>query len=141
MYDILHQFRIASQAQKVFDAFTSPAQLNNWWPLRSDGQPKMGEMYTLYFGPEYDWRAEVIHVVPGKEFTWKMTQAMDDWMNTEVGIRLKAENSGTTVDFFHTGWREAGDHYRISNYCWGTLLNGLKMWVEKGMIVPFEERN
>lgn len=101
MPDILHQFRIDGPCGKVFDAFSRPSDLVNWWPERSAGEPKSGEIYTLWFGPEYDWRAKFIHIVPGREFTWKMTQAMDDWMGTEVGIRLKDDSGGTIVDFFH----------------------------------------
>lgn len=141
MADILHQFRIEAPAQKVYVAFCTSRGLADWWPAKSSGEPKPGETYTLWFGPEYDWRAKVIHVIPNKEFTWKMTQAMPDWMGTEVGIRLKEDNNGTIVDFFHTGWPERNDHFRISNFCWGTLLNGLKNLVEKGVVVPFENRN
>lgn len=141
MADILHQFRVEAPPARVFEAFCRPGGLDNWWPARSSGEPKAGEVYTLWFGPEYDWRAKVIHVIPGREFTWKMTQAMPDWMSTEVGIRLSEDKEGTIVDFFHTGWPEQNDHYRISNFCWGTLLNGLKGYVERGTVVPFDQRN
>jgi uncharacterized protein YndB with AHSA1/START domain len=141
MADIFHQFNIQAPADPVFDAFCSSRGLDNWWPLKSSGQPKTGEVYTLFFGPEYDWRAKVIHVVTGKEITWKMIEAMEDWMGTEVGVKLTEEKGVTTVDFFHSGWREPNTHFRISTFCWGTLLNGLKQYVEKGTVVPFEQRN
>ena len=141
MAHILHQFRINAPAHEVFTAFCTSAGLSNWWTARSSGEPKPGALYTFWFGPEYDWRARVIHLVPGKEITWKMEQAMDDWMGTEVGIRLKEDQGRTLVDFFHTGWASPNDHYRISNYCWGTLLKGLKDYVELGTVVPFEKRN
>ncbi|MBL7865690.1 MAG: SRPBCC domain-containing protein [Cyclobacteriaceae bacterium] len=140
MPDIFHQFRIEAQPQKVFDAFCSQQGLNDWWTARSSGVPKAGEVYTFWFGPEYDWRATVAHVVPGREITWQMTQAMDDWVNTRVGIRLTADKEGTLVDFFHEGWREANPHFRISNFCWGTLLTGLKNYVERGTVIPFDQR-
>lgn len=141
MADILHQFRIKASASSVYAAFTEPIHLNCWWPAQSSGMPKEGEIYALQFGPEYDWRAKVVHALPGKAFTWKMIQAMDDWMGTEVGIRLTEDKGGTVIDFFHTGWPEANDHYRISNFCWGYLLAGLKKYVEDGVVIPFEERN
>lgn len=140
MADILHQFRIDAPPQKVFDAFCSAKGLIDWWPARSTGEPKQGAEYTFWFGPEYDWRAEVINVVPGKEITWKMTQAMETWMGTRLGVRLSVEGKGTVVDFFHSDWREANDHFRISTFCWGSLLMGLKHYVEKGEVVPFEKR-
>lgn len=140
MPDILHQFRIEAAPEKVFEAFCSSKGLNNWWPAKSSGEPRKDEVYSFWFGPEYDWRARVIQVVPGKEITWQMTQAMDDWMGTQVGIRLSTENNSTIVDFFHRNWREPNDHYRISTFCWGSLLMGLKNYVEKGVVVPFENR-
>lgn len=141
MPDILHQFRINAIPGRVFEAFCSSRGLNNWWTLKSAGEPRLNQLYTFYFGPEYDWRAEVIHLIPGKEITWKMKQAMDDWMGTEVGIRLTEDKDGTIVDFFHKGWREPSDHFRISNFCWGYLLKGLKDYVEHGTVIPFEKRN
>ena len=78
MPDILHQFRIQASPEKVFEAFCLSRGLNDWWPARSSGEPKPGNIYTFWFGQVYDWRAEVIRLIPGKEITWKMTQAMDD---------------------------------------------------------------
>lgn len=140
MADILHQFRIEAPAEKVFEAFCSARGLNDWWTARASGEPKVDEVYTFWFGPEYDWRAKVTHVVPAKEITWTMTQAMDDWVGTRVGVRLSQTGTSTLVDFFHEGWRETNDHFRISSFCWGTLLTGLKNYVEMGVVVPFEKR-
>ncbi len=141
MPNILHQFHIQSSLDKVFRAITSPSGLNSWWTLESDGSPELNETYRFFFGPEYDWRAVVTHVVPGQEIAWKVTQAMEDWMPTRFGFRLKQSESGTTVNFFHTDWAEANDHFSITSFCWGQLLQGLKGYVEHGTIIPFEQRN
>lgn len=93
------------------------------------------------FGVEYNWYAKVIHVVPGKDLTWKMTKAMDDWMRTEVGFTLTPEPNGTSVLFFHKHWATPSDHFSITTFCWGQLLNGLKNYIEAGIVVPFEKRN
>ena len=141
MADILHQFIVRAPATRVYNAFSRPEDLINWWPAESTGKAAEGEIYTLQFGPQYDWRAKVIRAVPGKAFTWKMVHAMDDWMGTEVGIRLTEDKDITIVDFFHTGWPAANDHFRISNYCWGYLLAGMKKYIEEGVVIPFERRN
>ncbi len=141
MPDIHHQFQIKSEPGKVFQALSSPTGLNAWWTLESTGIPQLSETYRFYFGPEFDWRAVVTHIVPGTELTWRMTQAMDDWMPTSFGFRLSASAQGTTVDFFHTDWAETSDHFKIACFCWGQLLQGLKDYVEKGTIIPFENRN
>ena len=97
-------------------------------------------LHSFWFGPEYDWRAEVVHVIPGKELTWKMTQASENWMNTSVGFSLTPENNGTKVVFSHKGWASPNEHFAITTFCWGSLLMGLKNYVEKGVVVPFGER-
>lgn len=141
MPDIWHKFTVKASPQKVFDAFCTEQGLNSWWTLKSSGHPTLHATYNFYFAPEYDWHARVIHILPGKELTWKMTGAMEDWMETEVGFRLLQEDDQTSVLFFHKGWKEVSDHYAISNYCWALLLHGLKQYVEKGTIIPFEKRN
>ena len=141
MPDIFHNFHVNGAPQKVFDAFCMPEGLNSWWTLQSAGEPKLDCVYTFYFGPEYDWHAKVIHVRHGKELTWKMTSAMADWVDTSVGFKLEPRDGGTFVNFCHSGWVEASEHFGITTFCWGTLLNGLKQFVEKGIMVDFEKRN
>ena len=141
MPDIRHQFPVKAPSTRVFEVFTSPEGLNAWWTLRCSGQPLLNGEYNFYFGPAYDWNARVLDVQPGRSLTWQMTNAMDDWMNTQVGFQLQEENGITQVKFFHVGWREANDHFAITTFCWGQLLNGLKQYIEAGIIIPFEKRN
>ena len=141
MPDIYHQFFVKASAQKVFDAFCVPVHLNNWWPLRSSGKPELWETYNFFFGEEYDWYGQVKEVQPGKSLTWHMQDVMDDWKDTEVGFQLTETESGTNVNFFHKFWREVNDHYCISNFCWGQLLQGMKEYVETGKTIPFEKRS
>ena len=126
MPDIHHQFIVKGSVQKVFDVFCVPEHLNNWWPLRSSGKPELNEAYNFFFGEKYDWYARVKEVQPGKSLTWRMQEVMDDWKDTEVGFELTEINGGTKIAFFHKHWKEVNDHYCISNFCWGQLLQGLK---------------
>ncbi len=141
MPEILHRFTINATAQKVFEALCSEKGLNNWWTKECSGKPLLHENYRFYFTPEYDWSAKVIHMIEGKELTWQMTKAMDDWMPTQVGFRLEENKGLTNICFFHKGWKEAGEHFAITNFCWGQLLKGLKDYCETGAVVPFEKRN
>ena len=141
MYDILFQFQIRAKPLAVFDAFTSPQGLNSWWTAQSSGIPEVGAIYQFYFGPAYDWRAKVVHVVRVYELTWQVIQAMEDWMGTMLGFKLSETDDGCTVRFFHRNWPHQGDHFAISSFCWGQLLRGLKEYVEQGSIIPFANRN
>ena len=141
MFDIHHNFIAKVSLEKVFHAFCTPQGLDLWWTLQSAGKPEIGNIYTFFFGPEYAWRAEVIHVVPVNELTWKMVKTMGDWKNTSVGFELVEKEGNIHVHFFHLGWGEATEHFGITTYCWGQLLHGLKRYVEDDIVIPHAQRN
>ena len=69
-----------------------------------------------------------------------MTDADSDWNPTIFGFDLIEVDNGTRVQFFHKDWPKCNHHYRRSSYCWALLLKGLKDYVERGIILPFEDR-
>ncbi len=106
MSDILQDFPIKASPRRVFEMFTTPAGLDQWWTLKSSGQPVEGGEYELFFGPEYDWRARVTKCVPDVEFELEMTRADGDWTGSRVGVRLEPRGESTRVQFRHVGWPE-----------------------------------
>ena len=54
-HSIYHNLYINASAKEVFDAVSLPQHLNNWWPLKSSGKPKLGAVYNLNFTDEYNW--------------------------------------------------------------------------------------
>lgn len=139
---IYHDLHINASKKLIFDAVSTPAGLNNWWTLKCSGIPEVGVEYNFYFSPEYDWYGNVIKYEPGKAFHIKMTKSDSDWNPTSFGFDfVKAgEGEGVQLKFWHIGWPECNHHFRRSSFCWAMLLNGLKNYVEKGVIIPFEER-
>jgi uncharacterized protein YndB with AHSA1/START domain len=140
MPDILHQFPVVAPVASVFEAVSSPAGLDRWWTARSEGTPRSGGVYQLWFGPDYDWRAVVTECRKDAAFELQMTVAMPDWVGTRVRFALEANQSGTTVHFAHSGWPEASEHFRISSYCWAMYLRILKRNLEYGEQVPYDKR-
>ncbi len=140
MPDILHDFPVAAPAERVFDMFATPAGLDAWWTARSSGTPSLGAEYHLWFAPEYDWRARVTACDRGRRFELQMTRAMDDWMGTRVRAELDEQGGITTVRFAHLGWREAGEHFRISSFCWAMYLRLLRLHLEQGLVVEYARR-
>jgi uncharacterized protein YndB with AHSA1/START domain len=140
MSDILQDFPIKASRARVFEMFTMPHGLDEWWTLRSSGQPVEGTEYELFFGPEYDWRATVTRCVPGVEFELEMTRADRDWTGSRVGVRLEGEGDVTRVHFRHTGWPDANGHYRTSCHCWALYLRVLRRYIENGESVPYDDR-
>ncbi len=139
-FSIYHNLLIKASAKKVFDAISLPEHLNNWWSLKSSGEPKSGTIYNLNFTDAYNWYGQVSEVKENESFFIQMTDADDDWNPTTFGFAMEEKENGTYVRFSHTGWPEENDHLKHSSFCWAILLNGLKNYVEKGIIIPFEER-
>lgn len=140
MPDILHRFTVAAPPERVAEMLLTPEGLNAWWTETARGRAARGARYDFGFGPQYQWAGTLVELEPGRKVVWEMVDADDDWRGTRVGCTLEPSGAGTTVDFFHTGWREANDHYRRTSYCWAMYLRLLKRHVEAGELVPYERR-
>lgn len=140
-HSIYHALEIQGTPEKIFQAVSRPEHLINWWPKKCTGVPKVNELYNFYFAPEYDWYGKVIKLELNKSFHIKMTRSDKDWDPTTFGFDLEQMDKSTQVEFWHIGWPECNEHFRRSSFCWALLLNGLKDYVEKGEIIPFEERS
>lgn len=139
-FSIYHNFVIKAPAAKVFKAISLPEHLDNWWPLKSSGAPVLGTTYNFNFTDAYNWFGTVAKCIPNASFHIKMTDADADWNLTTFGFDLEEKEGGTSVQFSHTNWPACNVEFKQSSYCWAILLNGLKNYVEKGIIIPFEER-
>lgn len=140
MPDILQDFPIRVAPARVFDAVSQPHHLDQWWTIRSTGEPAVGTSYELDFGPGYLWRAVVTRSVPGEAFELRLRHADGDWTGSLVGFDLSPSASGTRVRFSHRGWPEANEHYRTSCHCWALYLRVLRRYLEFGETVPYDQR-
>lgn len=140
-FGIYHDLTIKAPIDKVFEAISEPRHLVNWWPLKCNGIPKIGREYNFYFTPEYDWLGEVSELVPNQKFYVKMTKSDSDWNPTTFGFDLKKDNDFIQLSFSHLGWPKCNSEYKSSSFCWAMLLKGLKDYLEKGIILPYEERS
>ncbi|HEV3078213.1 MAG TPA: SRPBCC domain-containing protein [Gemmataceae bacterium] len=140
MPDIYQDFPIKASAARVYAALTTSEGLDCWWTKKSAGKPVEGEVYELWFGPEYDWRAQVTRCAPDREFELQMTAADADWNGTRVGFRLEERDGATWVRFYHVGWPKSNEHYRISCHCWAMYLRIMRRYIEHGEVVPYDDR-
>ena len=140
MADILQDFPIQVPAHRVFDGVSQPALLDQWWTLRSSGQPSVGSAYELDFGPNYLWHAVVTVALPGAAFELRLTDADRDWNNTFVGFDFSGSETSTLVRFHHRGWPEPNAHFRTSCHCWALYLRILRRHLETGEVVPYDRR-
>ncbi len=140
-YNIFHDLTINASIENVFKAISEPEHLVNWWPLRCSGDVKEDGLYNFFFTEEYDWYGKVSKLVKNESFHIRMTKSDPDWDATSFGFDLEKVNGKILVTFSHVGWLECNHHFRRSSYCWAILLNGLKQYLEKGIVLPFEKRS
>ncbi len=140
-HTIYHNFVINSSKEKIFESISDPDHLINWWQAKCTGKPEPRAEYNFYFKPEYDWWGKVTQCEPGKSFHIKMTQSDKDWDPTSFGFDLEDTQNGVQVNFWHANWPECNQHFKVASFCWAIQLQGLKNYVEKGIIIPFEHRN
>ena len=140
-FTIYHDLVIDASTEKVFQAISEPSYLINLWPLHCTGKPNIGETYNFFFAEDYNWFGKVIELKEKESFYISMTSADSDWNPTTFGFDLKNGNNVTKLSFFHTGWKHTNEHYKRTSYCWALLLNGLKNYLEKGIVIPFKERD
>lgn len=140
MPNICMNVTIRGSASSVFEAISSARGLDAWWTLEAAGEPLPGASYRLYFGPGYDWLAEVTGCTPDRSVEWTLTRADTDWTGTRVSFRLEDVNGSVLVRFCHSGWANCNDHFLRSTYCWAMYLRLLKRYVERGETVPYSER-
>jgi uncharacterized protein YndB with AHSA1/START domain len=140
MANIFHTFTIKVTAEKVFEGITTCKGLDNWWTKSSEASLELGGVYTLYFGPEYNWKAIVRKYDTSSVFELQFIDAEADWLGTKVGFLLTQKENKTTVEFYHTDWPELNEHFKISSYCWAMYLRILKRYLEFDEIVAYEKR-
>ena len=99
MADIFHNLQINSSVEKVFNAISTPDGLNEWWTAKASGIPKLDSEYVLWFGPEYDWRADVSKFEPLTMFELHIRNNDVDWNNSTVGFELTPVNGKVNVQF------------------------------------------
>ena len=140
MYNIYHDFIIKATKAEIFEAISNPKDLNNWWTKKCSGKPELNAEYNLFFSEKDNWFGKVSICDLNSSFHIKMTKTDEDWRPTSFGFDLEEAKSGTLVKFSHTNWKECNPHFKHTSFCWAILLNGLKQYVEKGIILPFEKR-
>ena len=140
-YSIYHDIIIQAKKEKIFNALTLPKHLNNWWTLKSKGFPLVGSEYNFYFSEDYNWYAKVIFSDTLKGFHLKMTNSDEDWDPTSFGFDFEDVSDGVILKFWHKNWLHQNHHFRHTSYCWALLLNALKNYIEKGIVISYKNRS
>ncbi len=139
-YDIYHTLYIKAGRKEVFDAVSDPKELVKWWPEKCSGEQLLGEIYTYVFTEAYRWKMEVTRYEPGLAFSHAVVSADEDWAPTSFHYELSEHKGMTKLEFSHVNWASLNNHFKHSSWSWAVLLKGLKDYLEKAVVIPFEER-
>jgi hypothetical protein len=140
-YHIYHDLLIHTSTKKLFSAVSKPEELIHWWPLKCSGEEKLNAEYNLNFTDAYNWFGKVVYYKPNTSFHIQMTGSNEDWNPTSFGFDIEEiSNNKVQLHFWHKNWQDCNAEFKQSSFCWAMLLNGLKKYVEKGIVIPFNER-
>jgi len=140
-YTIYHALSIQTSVEKLFRTVSKPEELIHWWPLKCSGGEKLNSEYNFNFTDTYNWFGNVITYKPNISFHIQMTKPDQNWNPTSFGFDLEEiSNNKVQLHFWHKNWQNCNAEFKQSSFCWAMLLNGLKNYAEKGIVIPFEER-
>lgn len=130
MPDILHRVGIAADPTDVFKALTSIEGICGWWDADAKGETETGGTFDFRGG-----RMEVVGADPSL-IHWRYSGPAEDWVGTEVQIRLVRRDDQTFVLFKHANWREPTEFMHHCSTKWATYLVSLKALIEHGQGHP-----
>ena len=140
-YHIYHDLQINTTSERLFEAVSIPSELEKWWPLHCTGIEEKHATYNFNFTEVYNWYGNVINYDPNVAFHIQMTESNEDWNSTIFGFDIEElDQEKVKLHFWHKNWQQCNEEFKQASFCWAMLLNGLKNYVEKGIIIPFEKR-
>jgi len=114
--EICHDVLIDAAPVSVFEMVSTAEGLDRWWTRQATGEPRVGEVFRLFFAPAYDWLAVVTRCHPPSEFELLVTRADGDWIGTRVTFELTRRDTRTLLRFRHAGWPVRSAHWRQSSF-------------------------
>ena len=136
--------RIHQPALKVFDAFTEPALLKNWWGVEKCLiEKKQGGIYSLAWGVsekgfQYISTGVITVFIPGKELLIDHFVYFNPERSilgpTYLRIKFEENNSETLLQLVQGNYQSSIEwdwFYNSVNDAWPKVLEDLKRFLEK----------
>ena len=137
MATLYHQVWVHAPTVKLYEAISTEHGIGSWWDKPKALQSESGPVLEFSPGAEHGvLRMKVLERVPGKRVEWECisthpkTSPASAWTGTHVIFEISERETGTTLDFRHSGWDENSEYLGFCNYQWGVALQKLKQWCE-----------
>jgi hypothetical protein len=68
---------------------------------------------------------------------WLCVGAYEEWIGTTISFELQPHARGTSLIFYHNGWKDNAETYAGCSYDWAIFLRSLKLLCETGRGLPY----
>jgi uncharacterized protein YndB with AHSA1/START domain len=128
--DLLHQLEIATGPEAIYALVSSADGMAKWWAADARDEPDPVAAVALsFFGGQTTYRLRPQTFVAPTQATWRC-ETGKEWAGTYLTFLLRARDTGTLLQFSHSGWEEATSYFISCNTVWGELLFRLKAEAE-----------
>ena len=136
--DVVFQFDIGADRDRVVAALTSEAGIKGWWTDTATVPTAVGETLNLTFpGAPLPFELQLSESGP-ERIVWTVGGFPPPWAGTRVVWELadSPDADGVRVGFGHRDWRPDDPMIGQVAYTWGQLMVRLKDYVESGTPQP-----
>ena len=139
MATILLRMPVEAEPKVVYDALATSDGVNGWWSNHTEGPAGPGSTMKVAFpDAPITFDFEVAREKPGELIEWHCLAGPPEWVGTQVGFEIQADDEGNnSVLFKHDGWTTTDESFPFIAYSWAQILPRLKKLVETGERDPF----
>jgi uncharacterized protein YndB with AHSA1/START domain len=138
---IEHEIRIKAPVDAVYAGLTDIGELSRWWIPDTRGTSQQGQNLEFWFGPDACQVMRVAHLEANREVRWEaLASDLSDWKGTAVTFSLQASDTGTTLQFKHSGYDEEVASFGYYSTSWAVFMLSLKALLEEGTGFPFPNK-
>ena len=131
---IRDEIRTTASSQQVWEAWTDPAKIAQWFTDRAEGKPEVGRTFTWFFDKfGYVLPHTVVAAEPGKRFALKWDQPGAGYPPGLLEITIHREGGETVLRLVNSGFKESADwndEYEGIVSGWHMALAILKHYLE-----------
>ncbi len=142
--DIVHQIKISTTPDRVYQAITSSNGIQSWWCKNSEIATNIGSQHTMNFlkeGQAIVMKFKIDKLEANQKVGWQCTYNDNPaWVKTNLHFELMPEENKTLLTFSHTGWDEKykGTPLYVSvGPTWEAFMGSLKSFCETGIGQPW----
>jgi uncharacterized protein YndB with AHSA1/START domain len=135
MPDILHNLKIQTQPERLYQAIATAEGIRNWWTRDALLDTAVGGTGEFgFYGRRFVVKVGIDALEPQARVKWRVTNAA--WPGDVVEFNVIPEAGHMRLAFAHRGFAEADQKYASATTRWCAYLLSLKGYLETGKGSP-----